>query len=118
MGPPWGILGHSGVILEPFWRPCWDILGLSWENLAATWVQGRFAEMPKLFWLGPCAAKALACEHTSSTMASCEMEIVDLHIGFISLLDPWLGGLDFIETGTVDTTLVLFALFAFPRGDK
>ena len=67
LGLPWAILGNSGAIL-----------GLSFVNLGATWVQGHLVEMQVSLSLGHCAAKTLASEHASSTITSCDMKHVDL----------------------------------------
>ena len=56
------ILGQPGVILGLYWEELeatWVHLGISFENLVTTWVQGHVLEMPKSFSFGPCAAKRL-----------------------------------------------------------
>ena len=61
-----GCLGHPGAIL-----------GLSWKNMGATWVQGHPAEMLKSLSLGACAVKTVACQHTSAHATPYKMEHVD-----------------------------------------
>ena len=75
----WGHLGRSLIVPRAILGHTRVILGLFWENLEATWVQGQLVEMPKPLSLGPRAAKTLAWQYTSAHMTSCKMEMLILH---------------------------------------
>ena len=94
IAPSWGnlgaifeALGATWVFLGAILGNPGAILGLAWDDLGATWVQGHLVEMQKSLPLGPCAAKSLAPEHTSSTITSCEMEIVDFTLVLYAFLN-------------------------------
>ena len=73
-------MGQPGVILGLSWEELeatWVHLGISWENSVTTWVQGHVLEIPKSFSLGPCAAKTLAWHHASAHRTTPDTENVD-----------------------------------------
>ena len=77
LGSSWGHLGAILRGLEGCLGHPGAILGLSWENMGATWVQDHLAKILKSLSLGACAVKTLACQHTSAHATPCKMENVD-----------------------------------------